>query len=126
MTRIRITVGDEEFDATLTEESAPQTVAAILAALPIEAEARTWGEEIYFEIPVSMPPENAVETVRVGDLGYWPSGECFCLFYGKTPMTESLDAVRPASAVNPIGRIENPERLKGHSAGETVRITAAP
>jgi len=126
MAKIRITVGTEAFDAVLTEESAPKTVAAILGALPIEAEAMTWGEEIYFEIPVRMGEENAVETVGVGDLGYWPKGACFCLFFGRTPMTRSLEAVKPASAVNPIGRVERPEGLKRHKAGETVRIERAP
>jgi len=125
MAKIRILVGDEEFDATLDEQKAPETVRRILEALPIEGRANTWGEEIYFQIPVSMGEENAVETVSVGDLGYWPSGECFCIFFGKTPMTTSLEAIKPASAVNPIGRIENPERLKSHRSGETVRITAA-
>jgi len=125
MARIKIAIGNEEFDATLDEQSAPQTVGKILQALPIESTARTWGEEIYFEIPVSMGEENAVDTVSVGDLAYWPAGECFCIFFGKTPMTTSLDAIKPASAVNLIGRIENPEALKRHKAGETVRITAA-
>ena len=125
MARIQITVGDEPFDAVLDEQGAPRTVAAILAALPIEAEALTWGEEIYFEIPVAMGEENAVDTVQVGDLGYWPAGSCFCLFFGRTPMTESLPAVKPAGPVNPIGRIERPEALKEHGAGEKVRLERA-
>lgn len=125
MAKIRITVGDEEFDATLDEDGAPETVAKIVEALPIESTASTWGEEIYFEIPVQVGEENAVETVSKGDLGYWPAGACFCLFFGKTPMTQSEDAIKPASAVNPIGRVENPDALKKHSAGEAVRIEKA-
>ena len=97
----------------------------ILKALPIQARANTWGEEIYFEIPVTMGEENAVQTVAVGDLGYWPEGHCFCIFFGKTPITVSEDRVKPASAVNPIGRIENPSALKKHKRGETVHITVA-
>jgi hypothetical protein len=123
MAKIRIQVGREEFDATLTEETAPETVSKILAALPIASSAKRWGEEIYFEIPVSMGEENAVDTVRKGDLGYWPEGECFCIFFGKTPMTTSEDEIKPASAVNPIGCIENPDALNKHRAGETVTIT---
>ena len=126
MAKIRIQVGDEEFDATLTEETAPETVRKILAALPIESMAKTWGEEIYFEIPVTIGAENARETVSKGDLGYWPAGECFCIFFGKTPMTTSEDDIKPASAVNVIGRIENPDALKNHRAGEPVRITLPP
>ena len=125
MARINIQVGDEEFHATLDEKGAPETVQKILKALPIQAGANTWGEEIYFEIPVRMGEENAVETVSVGDLGYLPEGHCFCNIYGKTPITVSEDRVKPASAVNPIGRIENPAALKKHKRGETVRITLA-
>jgi len=125
MARIKIQVGDEEFDAALTEGTAPETVSRILAALPIESTAKTWGEKIYFEIPVSMGKENAVDTVGKGDLGYWPEGECFCIFFGKTPMTTSEDEIKPASAVNPIGRIENPDALKAHRAGETAQIVPA-
>jgi hypothetical protein len=124
MAKIVIQVDDEEFDATLDEQSAPETVRRILDALPIEAKASTWGEEIYFSIPVEAGLENGVETVRVGDLGYWPDGSAFCIFFGKTLISASLDEIKPASAVNPIGRIEDAEELKRHSAGETVRITA--
>jgi len=125
MAKINIRVGDEDFGATLDETRAPQTVQKILEALPIQARANTWGEEIYFEIPVRMGQENAVETVSVGELGYWPEGQCFCIFFGKTPITTSEDQLKPASAVNPIGRIENPKALKKHKRGETVRITLA-
>ena len=123
MAKIRIQVGDEAFEAVLSEHSAPETVRKILEALPIQSAARTWGEEIYFEIPVSMSEENAVETVSKGDLGYWPEGECFCIFFGKTPVSISEGEIKPASPVNPIGRIENPDALKSHAAGEPVRIT---
>ena len=125
MARIKIRVGDEEFDATLTEEGAPGTVAKILEALPIEATAMTWGEEIYFEIPVQAGGENGREIVSKGDLGYWPAGNAFCIFFGKTPMSESEEEIRPASAVNPIGTIENPDALKKHGDGELVRISLA-
>lgn len=125
MANIKILVGDEEFDAVLQEDSAPETVAKIIHALPIEAIANTWGEEIYFEISVRTNAENAVETVRVGDLGFWPAGSAFCIFYGKTPMSSSEEEIKPASEVNPIGRIENPEALKKHAAGERVVISLA-
>ncbi len=125
MAKIKIQVGEEVFDATLDEQCAPDTVRKILAALPIEATARTWGEEIYFSIPVDANLENGVDTVRAGDLGYWPDGSAFCIFFGMTPVTTSPDEIKPASAVTPIGRIDNAEGLKQHGAGETVRIAAA-
>lgn len=59
----------------------------IFNALPIEAEVNTWGEEIYFSIPVETELENGVEVVKEGDLGYWPQGNAFCMFFGKTPVS---------------------------------------
>ncbi len=125
MTQITIQVGDEQFAAELSAEHSPETVQQILAALPIETVARQWGDEIYCAIPVEAPPENAVSSVSKGDLGYWPDGNCFCIFYGKTPMSESEDEIVPASPVNLIGSVEQPDRLKAHSAGEGVVIRPA-
>lgn len=124
-TDIVIEVGEEEFRAQLSEERSPNTVEAILRALPIRATASQWGDEIYFEIPAEVGEENAVTRVGVGDLGYWPAGNCFCIFYGRTPMSPSEEEIVPASAVNLIGTLEGAERLKGHGAGEEVTIRAA-
>jgi hypothetical protein len=124
-TEIVIQVGEEEFAARLSPERSPQTVDRILAALPIQAKASTWGDEIYFAIPVEMDEENAAGKVRVGDLGYWPEGRCFCIFYGRTPMSRSDEAPIPASPVNVIGSVDGAQRLKRHKAGESVTIRAA-
>lgn len=125
MTDIVIQVGDEQFNARLADDRAPDTVGKILNALPIESVARQWGNEIYFEIPVDVAEENAQATVRKGDLGYWPAGNCFCIFYGKTPMTTSEDEIVPASPVNVVGTVEDPDGFKSHSAGETVVVKLA-
>lgn len=125
MTDILIQVGDEEFRARLLPDRSPDTVREVLAALPIKSVAKTWGDEIYFEIPVQVAAENAQATVHKGDLGYWPDGSCFCIFYGKTPMSKSEDAIIPASPVNVIGAIENPQGLKKHRSGEQVIIKRA-
>jgi len=125
VTEIVIQIGDEDFGARLTEDLAPNTVQQILSVLPIESTAMTWGDEVYFGIPVDVDQENARSQVAKGDLGYWPDGNCFCIFYGKTPMSPSEDEIVPASPVNVIGRIDNTDRLKGHSAGEAVRIRLA-
>jgi hypothetical protein len=122
MADVIIEVGDESFAARLTDERSPETVRLILDALPIESVARQWGDEIYFEIPVEAGLENGLDRVSKGDLGYWPEGRCFCIFYGPTPMSRSADEIVPASAVNLVVRIENPEALKAHSAGEAVLI----
>ena len=82
MKRIVIRAGEVEARAELNESA---TAKAIWQALPLEGSANTWGEEIYFRIPVSHTLEpSAKEIVRLGDLGYWPQGEAFCIFFGAT------------------------------------------
>ena len=122
--KIKIEIGDEEFKATLTKRLSPKTVEKIVEALPIESEAKEWGDEIYFDIPVDMGEENAKEFVSKGDIGYWPAGKALCIFYGKTPISESEEKIRPASAVNIVGIIEEPDRLKRieHKEGEKIGI----
>lgn len=99
-----------------------QTAKAIWDSLPLATEVNTWGEEIYFEIPVKSALENGVEEVQVGDLGYWPQGNCFCIFFGLTPMS-SEGHIKPASAVNIIGRISGKaEEWKTVKDGEWISI----
>lgn len=98
---IRITAGPVTVDAELNDS---RTAAAIAAALPIEARAQTWGDEIYFDIGRALPGESPREVVDLGDLGYWPPGQAFCIFFGPTPMSRGNE-IRPASAVNVVGRV---------------------
>ena len=103
MRKIKITAGDVSATATLDDNS---TADAIWDALPIEAQVNTWGDEIYFEIPVYLDiADDARETVDMGDLGYWPTGHAFCIFFGPTPVSRG-DEIRPASAVNVFGRVD--------------------
>ena len=83
-----------------------ETASRILAELPIRSGFNTWGDEIYFQIPVTADPEDPRETVESGDLAYWPPGKAFCIFYGPTPASEG-DEIRPASPVNPVGRVHS-------------------
>ena len=81
------------------------TAAKVAAALPIRASFNTWGDEIYFSIPVASElDESAREEVAMGDLGYWPTGKAFCIFFGETPMSPPGKII-PASAVNIIGKV---------------------
>jgi uncharacterized protein len=81
------------------------TARKIADALPLRASFNTWGDEIYFSIPVDAALEDtAREEVEVGDLGYWPTGKAFCIFFGPTPMS-SGGKIIPASAVNVIGKV---------------------
>jgi len=72
--------------------------------LPIKGHVNLWGEEIYFPISVSLELEDGQELVNVGDLGYWPQGNAFCIFFGPTPISRG-DEIRPASPVTIFGRV---------------------
>ncbi len=99
MIRIKTT----PFEA-VAELNDTKTAQAIWEALPVKGRANLWGEEIYFSIPVSLELEIGQELVSIGDLGYWPQGNAFCLFFGPTPISRG-DEVRPASAVTVFGRV---------------------
>lgn len=120
--KIRITAGDVSAEATLNES---KTAQAIADNLPIDATAQTWGDEIYFSIGITIEPEDPKATVDLGDLGYWPPGTAFCIFFGPTPMS-SGEEIRPASPVNVLGKIDgDPKLFKSVRAGAKVTITEA-
>jgi hypothetical protein len=120
--RVRITTEAVSMAAELADSATGQ---AIAAALPIRAKARTWGEEIYFPIPVEQAlDETAAELVEVGDLGYWPTGKAFCIFFGPTPASRG-DEIRPAGAVNLVGKVLGDARsFKAVVEGTAVAIEA--
>jgi hypothetical protein len=116
---IRITAGQVAAEARL---NASKTATTIWDALPIEAKAETWGDEVYFSIGVDAGEESAKAVVEMGDLGYWPPGQAFCIFFGRTPASRG-DEIRPASPVNVIGRVVGDARVfKGVRAGTRVVI----
>ena len=85
-----------------------QTAGQIWDALPIRSFTSLWGDEVYFQIPVKAGIEKGFSsaTAEIGDLGYWPEGQCFCIFFGPTPVSKPGE-IRPASAVNLIGKLES-------------------
>jgi hypothetical protein len=100
---LRIRIGDLTVEAELNNTPTAQKIAE---ALPISAVFNTWGDEIYFPIPVTAELDDyAREVVAVGDLGYWPPGKAFCIFFGQTPMSRPGE-IRPASAVNIVGQVK--------------------
>ncbi|MDE2843474.1 MAG: cyclophilin-like fold protein [Chloroflexota bacterium] len=116
---IRIIAGGLEVVATL---NGSETAKAVAAALPITASANTWGDEIYFGIPVDASLEDGREVVDLGDLGYWPPGRAFCIFFGRTPASRG-DEIRPASAVTIIGKVTgDPAVFKQVSSGAQITI----
>ncbi|OGL39285.1 MAG: hypothetical protein A2042_07340 [Candidatus Schekmanbacteria bacterium GWA2_38_11] len=100
-----------------------RTSKLIWEALPIIAKVETWGDEIYFTIPViSDLDETAKEFVEEGDLGYWPIGKAFCIFFGPTPITKG-NKIKPASSVNIIGKVKrDPKVFKKAKDGDEIRI----
>ncbi|HHX40031.1 MAG TPA: hypothetical protein GX715_08710 [Armatimonadetes bacterium] len=119
---IVITAGAVSARATLLDNP---TADAIWDALPLEAAGSTWGDEIYFSIPVQVEERDGQEVVDLGDLGYWPPGSAFCIFFGPTPMSRGKE-IRPASAVSVFGKVTgDPKVFKKVRSGERVKIERA-
>ena len=117
--QIRMVVGDITATATLNDTGMAD---AVWQACPINSTARTWGDEIYFEIPVDVPGENLQPTVGMGDLAYWPPGPAFCVFFGPTPMS-SGDEIRPASPVSVFGKVDgDPAVFKQAKSGSAITV----
>lgn len=107
---IKIHVGTVALDAELHDTP---TGKKVFQLLPLNTNFDTWGDEIYFSVSMeSELDETATEEVSMGDLGFWPPGKAFCIFFGPTPMSTPGKIV-PASAVNIIGKIHgDAARLK--------------
>ena len=117
--RIKITAAPVVMEAELNQS---QTAQQIWDVLPLEARGSTWGDEIYFSIPVDAEAENAQEVVELGELAYWSPGTAFCIFFGPTPMSRGAE-IRPASPVNVFGKlIGEPKVFKQVSDGTVVKI----
>jgi len=99
------------------------TADAVWQALPFESSYDVWGGEIYFTIPVSTGLEGtAQEMVEKGDLGYWPSGRAFCIFFGPTPISGAHE-IRAAGKVNVFGKVtDKPEAFTGASPDGRIRV----
>ena len=121
MKRITISAGDVVMEAELNESP---TAVKVWDALPIDGRASTWGDEIYFEIPVSAGQEpDARADVAVGELGYWPVGSAFCIFFGPTPVSTGAQP-RAYSPVNILGRVlGDATRFRDVRSGAAVRLT---
>ena len=123
MGKIMIEVENISMEAELLDTP---TARKIADALPIEGSVNVWGDEIYFDIPLVIDQEpGAAQDVAVGDLGYWPAGPAFCIFFGPTPVSTG-DQPRAYSPVNVFGRVlGDPHLFKGVPNGAAIRISAA-
>ena len=122
--QVRIVMETGEVEALLDDSP---TAAAIVAALPLEGTVSRWGDEIYFTIPVKvMEAPDARQDMAVGELGYWPVGAAFCIFFGPTPVSNG-PSPRAYSNVNPFGRIVGEEEgfralLGATRDGQGIRV----
>ena len=123
MNKIIIETDVLKIEAELNDSSTAQ---AIYDALPFSGSANRWGDEIYFSIPLHVDQyPDAKEEVEVGDLGFWPVGDAFCIFFGPTPVSMS-DKPRAYSPVNIFGRISgDPMVLKSISSGAKIHVRKA-
>lgn len=122
--RVRITIGEVALAVELLETP---TAAAIWSALPIESEALTWGDEVYFSTPVSVEPEpEARSVVEAGEIVFWIDGDAIAIGYGLTPVSRG-DEIRLASPANVWAAALGDVRIfDAVEAGDEVLVEALP
>lgn len=122
MSQIVITAGKVSMRAELNDSGISKKM---YEKLPVKARVSTWGDEIYFPVPLKAENENGVSSVQLGDIAYWPPSNCFCIFFGQTPVSTPTE-IRPASEVTILGKlIGNPRDWKSVRNGEEVVIDKA-
>ena len=123
MREIEISAGGVCARAVLHDNA---TADAIWAALPLSGRGNRWGEEIYFDIPVQLPQaDDARDVLEAGELGYWPVGSAFCIFWGPTPASAG-DEIRAYNPVNVFGRLTGDAAVfAGVPDASPIRIEAA-
>jgi uncharacterized protein len=121
MTSIRFDFGSLTLDAELLDTP---TAKAVLAALPLSSVVLTWGEEVYFDVPIAAPRENgARDVVTPGGIAYWPEGPALAIGFGRTPISRGAET-RLASPCNVFARaLGDVKSLKSIKAGTRVRVT---
>ena len=120
MRKILITISNLSVSAELNNSVSADK---IWEALPLSGSANVWGDEIYFEIPVSLKEvSDAQQEVEIGTLAYWPPGSALCVFFGKTPVSTN-DKPKAYSPVNILGSVGGDSKVfKIVKAGDQIVI----
>jgi len=120
MKKIRISAGAVTALAALDDSDKAN---AIWGALPLKARGNRWGDEIYFGIPVQVgAADDARDVLESGELGFWPPGNAFCIFWGLTPASQGSE-IRAASPVNVFGRLEGePSVFDSVPSGAEIKL----
>jgi uncharacterized protein len=114
---VQITINNITLEAEFFDTACAK---AIVEKFPLEAVPNEWGDEFYFEIPVtSILDETATRVVKIGDIGYWPPGQALAIFFGRTPLSGGADPV-PASEVNLVGKIRGDATLLKKAKGASI------
>ena len=120
MRKLKMTIGDVEIGAELFDTP---TADAIWSSLPFSSSASTWGEEVYFRTPVSVPREAAArDLVEAGELAFWIEGDSIAIGFGPTPISEG-DEIRLAAPTNIWGKATaNVRNLLSVPAGAPIQV----
>jgi hypothetical protein len=118
----KIIISANKMDITADLNDSP-TAQSIYDALPLNGSVNRWGDEIYFTIPVHLEQEpDAKQDVEIGDLGFWPMGDAFCIFFGRTPISNS-DKPRAYNPVNIFGHVTgDATALKNIKSGTEILV----
>lgn len=123
MHRLKLSVGPVSMEMELVDS---ELAARLVEALPVESRANRWGDEIYFEVPVSADEApDARQEMEVGEVAFWPPGSALCVFFGPTPVSRGKEP-RAYSPVNPLGKVlGDPGELRKVKDGDRVLVERA-
>jgi hypothetical protein len=122
MRKLKMTIGGVEITAELFDTP---TADAIYDRLPFTSTASTWGDEVYFSTPVSVPREaDARAVVEAGELAFWVEGDSIAIGFGPTPISQG-EEIRLAAPTNIWGRaLDDVKQLATVAAGAPISVTA--